>query len=225
MSVVHENNIYDLEEIVCAFYEKGLKEFSLLPLLDFDEKNKGKLLRNTKVFAEKIWDLNLKLYERYYFNRSEAISQRDVALCFHYLVQSERSFMCNRGPCGAGINIISISPKGEVYPCFGFQSIKEFLLGNINDLNFVFSRIHEKPIMEELRRRNDSIEDCKECDYNIWCYGGCPSNAFLGIGNIKGRDIIRCTINKYLIKRSLEYIIENKEENSYIKNIAREWRK
>ena len=187
VSVIHEDNIQDLEEIVCEFNKQGIKDFSLLPLLDFDPENKHKLLKSSELFAQKLWELNLNLLEKYYFNKNKTISQRDIGLCFYYLVQPNRNFMCNRNPCGAGINIVSISPTGDVYPCYGFQCMKDFLLGNINDSDFDFNDIQENQVVDILKKRRDSIKDCKECNYSTWCYGGCPSNAFLGTKDITRR--------------------------------------
>lgn len=130
--------------------------------------------------------------------------------------------MCNRSPCGAGINIISISPEGNIYPCYGFQGINEYMIGSINsDLNF--NDISQHSVVVNLKNRiKENIADCSSCNYNIWCYGGCASNSFLNYDNLLLKDTIHCEIQKQIITRSLHNIINN-NDTDYMNMLGSQW--
>lgn len=70
-----------------------------------------------------------------------------------------------KSACGAGSNILSIDVNGNVYPC-NCLHIKDLNIKNISKLNHTnpISNIHE-------------LEECKDCEYNIICLGGCRAES------------------------------------------------
>ena len=74
--------------------------------------------------------------------------------------------------CGAGCEYLAVVPDGGVYPCHQFAGEKEYLLGNVFDMN-----------LDESKRKIFassnlfSKEDCKDCWAKYLCSGGCSANA------------------------------------------------
>ena len=86
--------------------------------------------------------------------------------------------------CGAGTEVLSIMPDGDVYPCDALIS-KEFFCG---------SAVHEElpdiyansPTLEKLRTITvDTSALCSVCDFRYLCGGGCISESFLKKGKIE----------------------------------------
>lgn len=81
--------------------------------------------------------------------------------------------------CDAGFGTISVSTKGEVYPCFMFTDDKKMSFGNIDDLNLFSS---EKMMTLKQRLNAFSIkknnEKCQRCFIRKLCNGCLGLNSF-----------------------------------------------
>jgi len=221
VTVVSENNINDLSEIVTTFIQMNLN-FSLLPLLPFGKAESNNMNLNIIKFVNKLWEIDSNICKKYYDN-GEVVLERNIGTVFSYLVQPHRKFMCNRSPCGAGINIISISPDGKIYPCYGFQGMNDYLIGNINS-NLSFNDISQSSVVLNLKNRIvNNIKDCSDCNYNIWCYGGCASNSVLNYEELLHKDTIHCQFYKQIITKSLKRVIYNKRDKEYMINTGNKW--
>jgi len=100
-------------------------------------------------------------------------------------------------------NFISIDPQGNVYPCGEFDGNKEFRYGNINEdsLEIILSN----PMRKQLLKRAESIEECKGCDYQKLCGGGCMRNAYAFDDNVFGKDP-HCSTYKELFSSFSDFI-------------------
>ncbi len=82
--------------------------------------------------------------------------------------------------CGAGFKVLSVSSKGDAYPCQALH-YREFLMGNllemdVSDLKYIKDQSMCLPSVDE-------IKGCKHCNLRYLCGGGClavsyPSNGF-----------------------------------------------
>lgn len=68
--------------------------------------------------------------------------------------------------CGAGVNEILIDINGQVYPCHALN-INKYSLGTVKD--YVSNRKDFIKI--------DDINECKDCNFNIFCLGGCRAQS------------------------------------------------
>jgi radical SAM protein with 4Fe4S-binding SPASM domain len=74
--------------------------------------------------------------------------------------------------CSAGISVLSIDPKGNVYPC----SKLRIPVGNVMSSSLI--KIWKKsPLLKRLRNRNNLKGKCSSCRYK-WHCGGCRALAF-----------------------------------------------
>ena len=75
--------------------------------------------------------------------------------------------------CGAARSFITITPTGEVYPCFGFYALEKYKAGNIRteSLKTIWD---SSPSLNEIRKLNlNDIPACRDCAIKSICGGGC----------------------------------------------------
>lgn len=89
--------------------------------------------------------------------------------------------------CGAGRECLAIAESGDVFPCTAMY-IK---LGNIFE-NTIKDICDKSAVIKELKdmrkMKLDCIKECKNCQYNCVCHGGCRANAYLATGSLYGVD-------------------------------------
>ena len=79
--------------------------------------------------------------------------------------------------CGAGSEIVSISPEGDLYPCqsFHFPGLDTL---NVRDLPFL-DAYRRSPLLRFVRNLSvDEVSVCKDCDIKYVCGGGCRALAY-----------------------------------------------
>ncbi|MFA5258846.1 MAG: radical SAM protein [Candidatus Pacearchaeota archaeon] len=118
--------------------------------------------------------------------------------CFHY---------CTFSP-SCQEEFLSIGPLGDVYPCGEFSGINGFRYGNINEDSI--EEIFASPLRKKLTQRAEHIEECKGCNYQKSCGGGCMSNAYSYTGDVFSRDPY-CQTYKTLFQKASEKIIQISE--------------
>lgn len=87
----------------------------------------------------------------------------------HKTSQQQPSFRLH---CGAGIGLLSINPKGEVYPCQSLMR-NEFLMGSLK--TSTMHDIMQSKVFDTFRYQYcvDNIPTCKTCNVKYICAGGC----------------------------------------------------
>ena len=82
-------------------------------------------------------------------------------------------------------SLLGINANGDVAPCDGLLSFKEFILGNIR--RTPLKKIWNHPKMRELRaiKPSDLKGVCQRCKYVSFCMGGCRARAYLAYGNFQ----------------------------------------
>lgn len=83
-------------------------------------------------------------------------------------------------------SLLGIHANGDVAPCDGLLSYKQFILGNVRRSSL--KKIWNHPIMKKLRKiePGDMEGVCKKCKYLSWCMGGCRAKAFIETGSFLG---------------------------------------
>lgn len=113
---------------------------------------------------------------------------------------------CLGGLCLAGINSITFTPQGDVYPCHLFLYRDDFKMGNIKNKNenFEFSQNKLKILREKL--------GCDTCEARNIC-SQCYENL------IFNNDLLasRCQIIKELNRNLIEASVSNNVETLYSK--------
>lgn len=117
--------------------------------------------------------------------------------------------------CGAGMNIITVDDRGDLYACSVFNGNKNFKVGDI------FSGVSESK--QGLYEKNSILENekCKECWCSDICSGECMAQSYTANGKINVPIDKLCRIKERLIELALylnTYLIEyNPKAYSIIK--------
>ncbi len=165
------------------------------------------------LFEESDFDDFTKHQEEYIEEFLRAASLKDYNTCkkmrmvFSRLLKIHNYTGRNRAySCGAGRTAIAIDIHGDVYPCHRFVSLKNFVIGNINDgLNK----------QDDFLRRinvNEEHEKCKACWLKNMCMGDCPYTNYEFTGSVGVTDEKLCSINKFTYKKFIEVYLRLSEE-------------
>lgn len=158
----------------------GIRNFSLNP---FFEAGAGKLNRNLAPDGVQIFRAYQSLlHELIEYNRrcatpNEQVEERNLKYLVRNIVLRDRSYMCMRNPCGAGLNTLAFDTNGDVYPCDDFIMESDFKLGNVHEKNLstMITNAHLHP---SLARSVDNIPLCSRCVWRQVCNGLCPGHAY-----------------------------------------------
>lgn len=99
--------------------------------------------------------------------------------------------------CGAGVEYLTVTPEGDLYPCHQLVGESGFLMGNVADgeLNFaikeMFSgcQVHDK--------------QCIRCWARYYCGGGCLAQAYLQNGDLHKPHEVSCEMHRTRVEASV----------------------
>jgi radical SAM protein with 4Fe4S-binding SPASM domain len=112
--------------------------------------------------------------------------------------------------CTAGLNGLSISPCGDVYPCMAFKESGGNL--TVNSL----SEIQHSPIFSKVRSiALSDLPECKKCELVPYC-NRCPALAWLETGDLFGPSHADC-----VMARVIKSIIDDKQKEAASKGRIR----
>jgi radical SAM protein with 4Fe4S-binding SPASM domain len=121
--------------------------------------------------------------------------------------------------CSAGLNVLSVSPYGDAFPCMAFKESG----GNLTENTL--SEIQHSPVFSKIRSITLSdLPECKACELVQYC-NRCPALAWLETGNLLGPSRADC-----LLARVVKSIVDRKrtktedQTTTSIQNLRREER-
>lgn len=106
--------------------------------------------------------------------------------------------------CDAGIGTLSVSVRGDVYPCFMFTDQKEYRLGNIWDDN-LFDSKKCRNVLNEIREFSDKNrnKECNNCFIKNVCNGCLGLNTMNTNSTKLVMDIKTCDMFRKMTERVL----------------------
>lgn len=139
-------------------------------------------------------------------NRIEIANVRDLLLA---LMIDFEPRVCYMSPCGAGRNIISITCKGDVYPCSCLIGFNEMKMGNLLNEN-IESILNSRSAITLRNRRVENIDGYNRCPYRYMCGANCPSSVYFAHHGLNYPSIY-CKLVPTIIRRALQLIAEDME--------------
>ena len=191
----------DLEERVIRFSAMGFNLIELTELyftdenFDFHEEELEEKYR--KKYRKLFKFLNLRMKSRNYLH---IIPIYDIIKKIH---TKSGSFF----PCRAGLDSISLSPDGTIYPCHHFYGDKRFAIGSVFDKKIPPEKL--KPYKMRVEERTE----CSECWARFLCGGPCYHRSLAPTGNAFRCNPRECVRKKGLYKESLIFYINLKNED------------
>lgn len=113
--------------------------------------------------------------------------------------------------CEAGVGTLSVSIKGDIYPCFMFTDDSSVNLGNIADENVFQSDTLIKGLKRFTAFNKEENEECKQCFIRKSC-NGCLGINFLETGNIFTLSEVSCEMFRKMTERVILNLYKLKQQ-------------
>lgn len=175
---IGQHNCHNPEEIVDFFNEYGIS-FKPRPANIL-----GREIENHTTTKPGEWEETYK--KMYHRSKLLGIENFSIHIFEENVYSPIRDYICLRYPCGAAREVISVNPNGDVFPCDGFKSEKDFVIGNIvkEDLKTMLSKDW---VCTMKNRTAKDIEKCSKCLFRAMCCSCCYS-AYGAYGTIYRED-------------------------------------
>jgi uncharacterized protein len=113
----------------------------------------------------------------------DVMNINDLCRC----VFTRRGTVCTYVDCMG--NTFAVGPDGNIYPCYRFVGMPEYIMGNVQDHPSMDDLMQSEAgkLMSRFKEYVDTA--CGECRHIKYCRGGCPYNAMAPTpGEIRGVD-------------------------------------
>ena len=181
--VLNKNNITHLDEIYNFVKEMGVGA-KINPLI---HSGKGfKNLDNLAITPKEYGNAMKFLFDKYFYDKDfeRGLDPFDV-LIGNVSVGNPEGCCSFSKSCQE--NFISVGPLGDVYPCGRFDGVKNFWMGNVNNVELSDS-IKGEVRKNLLKRKLERMSECSPCEHNKICNGGCMSNGYMRNGDFMDKD-------------------------------------
>lgn len=118
--------------------------------------------------------------------------------------------------CGVGSEYVAVTPEGDIYPCHQFVGEKEFLMGNVSDMEKISDkngvilpgrRVEDilDPTVRQMffERLMPNRESCATCFARYHCGGGCAANRYFATGSLDEEYEVGCKLTKKRLECSI----------------------
>lgn len=178
-------------------------------------------------------DLDFRAGVVYYNVFTRDFGQKDVELLTEMVEKSLESLLTDRplllgrvkprlsklmreeiqGPqaCGAGESLLTVDPRGHVYPCHAFAGYDDFHIGELDSVS-------EEALYETNDRFGENAKELHPTCQNCWALTTCDKRCFLGNyredGDIGGFPDARCAAERAISEAVVRFVTElmNDEE-------------
>ncbi|MFA5331195.1 MAG: TIGR04083 family peptide-modifying radical SAM enzyme [Methanoregula sp.] len=129
-----------------------------------------------------------------HINDIEVMNISDLCRC----IFTRHGSVCTYVDCMG--STFAIGPDGNIYPCYRFIGMPEFVMGNVAD-HPSLETLMASPAGTMMLGFKDYVDTaCKDCRHIRYCRGGCPYNAMAPTpGRIEGVDP-HCTAYKRIFE-------------------------
>lgn len=182
LSVITRKSLANIEDLFWFFYRNKL-DFGFHPVTSLTPETDEKLAITWEEFA----DISIKMFELGFFQPEPRVTSATPTL--HYamaiMMGYPSGFCVLERSCAR--EYISVEPSGRVHVCDRFAGNDELSYGNLAESSL--EEILSSPVRKMFLQRWEVIgEECKDCEWQSICYGGCPHEAYARNGSILSRD-------------------------------------
>ncbi len=175
------SSVKQKEEIVNFFKEQGwvMKLHPALPSLKGENPNAWTLA------PEEYGELLVYLLDEAieHADELEIMNINDLCRC----VFTRSGSVCTYADCMG--TTFAIGPDGEIYPCYRFIGMPEWVMGHVRDAPSIETLMNSHAGKRMLAFKEYVDTACKDCVHLTYCRGGCPYNAIAPTGgSLEGVD-------------------------------------
>ena len=169
--VVNDYSVRFPEEIYEFLKSLGLTYMQFIPCLEPDPQNPGKPT-NFSVPADQYGDFLLRLFKLWkadlHDGRPSTYIRNFEALLFAFAGLTPPDCTLHK-ECG---DYMVVEHNGEVYSC-DFYVQPEWKLGDVKEKRLI-DMLNSAPQRKFGKRKSHLPEECKKCQWLLFCRGGCP---------------------------------------------------
>lgn len=172
-SVLNQDNIHEIPDIMRFCYDLGIDSYTLYPDVPAELLNTDLILPISKM--PDIIDSLMKFYTRLCTN---CVIDMSIP-CFQFSDVYSRwknELTMRLHTCGAGQHLLKITSEGKVSTCI-CQDAAEFIVGDLHHQDI--DEIWESPEINKFRTLYTNIPECRICEYKVECRGGCRNEAYV----------------------------------------------
>ncbi len=175
----------DFDQDVLHFFDEGFEKVSMEPVVT--DESLDYAIR--EVHLPRV----LEGYERLARAFVERRRNNKNLQFFHFMVDLEQGpcLAKKRMGCGAGVEYVSVTPAGDLYPCHQFVGETDFCIGNLDEGITDTERVKEFFLADV-----DHKEACRHCWNRNFCSGGCHANAWFHNGSLLKPYEAGCVMQK-----------------------------
>jgi len=182
ISVLTKNNCKNHIQSLNSYKELGLLSIKLNPIFPGGraEENWNELaISDSEILAVQ------QQYLDYFVAESEPVMEGNVLQMFENVSTCMRNYRCMLSCCGAGENMFTFAPNGNIYLCARYQDKEEYCIGHIDDPDIRMQNLYQdNALITALRSRKvANIEKCKKCVYRRFCEGNCSLASYEAFGD------------------------------------------
>lgn len=183
ITVVSDNNVYDLEEIARDFESRGISSVRFSPL--HPTKGEQDHSPDLDIYTSQM----IAIYDRYLselFAGRKPIKATNFQSILRTIFAPKETTNCVK--CGGGSRqpLMGIDIDGEIYPCDFFWGRESYGVGNIGDTS-IQEGVESKANFRNYRGLG-SLEDCVPCDWKTYCGSGCPGASVMTGEGVLAKD-------------------------------------
>ena len=172
-SVLTKVNAREIENIMLFCRDIGVDSYTLYPNVPAQKTNRDLVLPI---------DDQMELFDHLFTFYDDLCPTRLIDLsipCFQFSQVYARwkdRLTIRLHPCGAGQFNLKITSEGGVSACI-CQDAAEFIVGNIHE--YTIDEIWSSPEIDRFRSVYKEIPECRSCQIQSLCRGGCRNEAFV----------------------------------------------
>lgn len=99
--------------------------------------------------------------------------------------------------CGAGVEYLSVTPEGDLYPCHQLVGDANFIMGNI------FEGKSDELIRQQFAGCQVHDKECRSCWARYYCGGGCLAQAYMRNGDLKKPYQVSCEMHRKRVEAAI----------------------
>ena len=129
-----------------------------------------------------------------------------------YMLKNNSFAPMRSGYCGANMGMYTVDPFGDIYPCWDVLSDKDECIGTVDTETgtFVMNENHDRWKC----RTVDTLEECRNCPYMMFCGGGCAAQAKVMHNDIRRVycDGFQNLFNQVAVEMCEEFISQSEQQ-------------
>ncbi|MFP4631026.1 MAG: anaerobic sulfatase maturase [Candidatus Acetothermia bacterium] len=199
LTVLNSRTVKQPKRILNFFLQNDLRHLQFIPAIEVKETAKGKELASFTPSPEEVGNFLDEVFEIWTGNFPPRFSVR----YFESLVSVELGE--TPGYCKIDENCGSylvVEHNGDVYPC-DFYVERSWKLGNLKQTTL--EEIEKREEFQNFARgKTDLPSECRDCDYLVYCHGGCQRYRDLP-GGPEDRSYL-CKAYRRFLSRNLDKV-------------------